>query len=193
LLRNADLSRLDPYSITIPDSSWGDCDDQRSTGCYLVPFQGGLVAYSSFIPTPITLSFAKAKINAMTFGSMASTFLRQVICDVLYNDPNHPFSVLMLTDSASGIFITQHDRNTKRTHHLECPWIYVRQAQLSSHLDMQFQPGDAFNLADLCTKNGVSPSSTYQHSVIEAHVFDSAILPSAPPRSESKGGVGIPM
>jgi hypothetical protein len=191
LLRNADLSRLDPFFITITDSSWGDCDDQRSTGCYLVLFQGGLVDYSSFVPTPITLSSAEAEINAMTVGSMASSFLRQVISDVLYNDPTHPFSVPMLTDSASGIFITQNDRDTKRTRHIERRWLYVRQERFSGHIDMHFLPGDAFNLADLGTKNVASPSAAYKLSVLEAPVSDSPILPSAPPRSESKGGVGI--
>jgi hypothetical protein len=129
----------------------------------------------------------------MTIDSMASSFLHQVICDVLYNDPNHQFSVPMFTDSAYGIFITQNDRNTKRTHHIECRWLSVCQAPFSSHLDMHFLPGDAFNLADLCTKDGASPSSAHKLSVIEAPVSDSPILPSAPPRSESKGGVGIPM
>jgi hypothetical protein len=193
LLRNADLSRLDPYFITITDSSWSDCDDQHSTGCYLVPFQGGLVDYSSFVPTLITLSSAETEINAMTVGSMASSFLRQVICDVLYNDPKHPFSVPIITDSASGICITQNDRDTKRTRHIEHRWLYVRQDQFSGHIDMHFLPGDTFNLADLGTKNVASPSAAYKLSVVEAPVSDSAILPSAPPRSESKGGVGITM
>jgi hypothetical protein len=193
LLRNADLTQLDPFFITITDSSWGDCDNQRSTGCYLVLFQGGLVDYSSFVPTPITLSSAEAEINAMTVGSMASSFLRQVICDVLYNDPTHPFSVPMLTDSASGIFITQNDRDTKRTRHIERRWLYVRQERFSGHLNMHFLPGDAYNLADLGTKNVASPSASYKLSVLEAPVSDSPILPSAPPRSESKGGVGITM
>jgi hypothetical protein len=193
LLRSANLSRLDPFFITITDSSWGDCDNQRSTGCYLVLFQGGLVDYSSFVPTPITLSSAEAEINAMTVGSMAASFLRQVICDILYNDPAHPFSVPMLTDSASGIFITQNDRDTKRTRHIERRWLYVRQERFSAHLDMDFLPGDTYNLADLGTKNVPSPSAGYKLSVIEAPVSDSAILSSAPPRSESKGGVGITM
>ena len=139
----------------------GDCDDQRSAGCYLVLFQGGLVVYSSFVPTPITLSSAEAEINAMTVGSMASSFLRQVISDVLYNDSAHPFSVPMLTDSASGIFITQNDRDTKRTRHIERRWLYVRQERFSGHLNMHFLPGDAYNLADLGTKNVASPSASY--------------------------------
>ena len=189
LLHKANLSHLDPFFLMITDSSWGDCDDGRSTGCYAALFQGGLVDHSSFVPTPITLSSAEAEINAMTVGTMSASFLRQVIMDVLYNDSSKPFSVPMLTDSQSGIFITQNERDTKRTRHIERRWLYVRQERQCGHIVLYFLPGDEFNVADLGTKNVPAKSATYKLTIIEAPVSDSPIQATSPSYIESKEGV----
>ena len=177
LLKDAGLSNIDPSFLTITDSSWGDCDDRRSTGCYLVLLQGGLVDFSSFVPTPITMSSAEAEINAMTVGAMATNFLRQVICDVLYNDPSRPLTVPLLTDSSSGIFITQNDRDTRRTRHIERRWLYIRTSRMNGNIQVFHLPGDTYNLADPGTKNLSSKSASYKLSILEVPVQDSPIHP----------------
>ena len=194
LLHKADLSHIDPFFLTMTDSSWGDCDLQRSTGCYIVFLQGGVIDFSSFVPKPITLSSAEAEINAMTVGAMATAFLRQVVCFILYANTDRPFTVPLLTDSQSGIFITQNERDTSRTRHIERRWLYVRQERQSSNILVLHLNGDAHNIADLGTKNVSSntPSSTYKLSIVEAPVSDSPILHSSLTSSELKGGVGNP-
>ena len=175
LLKEAELSQLDPTFLTITDSAWGDCDDRKSTGCYMIFFQGGLVDFSSLVPTPITMPSAEAEINMMTVGAMATNYLRQVLCDVLHDNPEHLLTVPILTDSKSGIFITQNDRDTNRTRHIQRRWLYVRQCRQSGHISCHFLPGDQFNLADLGTKNCSSTSSAYKLSILEAPVSDSPI------------------
>ena len=55
LLKEAEVPQLDPTFLTITDSAWGACDDRKSTGCNMIFFQGGLVDFSSLVPTPITM------------------------------------------------------------------------------------------------------------------------------------------
>jgi hypothetical protein len=172
---------VDPSFICITDSSWGDCDDRKSTGCYIILVQGGIVDHSSFVPNPITLSSAEAEINAMTIGAMATNYIRQVYCHVMFNDPSRPFTVPMFTDSSSGIFITQNERDTKRTRHIERRWLFIRSCRKNGYIAMYFIPGDKYNISDLGTKNCSSPGSSYKLSIIEVPVSDSAIQTSSGP------------
>ena len=177
LLKEANLTDIEPSSLlSICDSAWGDCDDQRSTGCYLTMFQGGLVNYSSFVPSPISLSSAEAEINAMTVCCMATNYLRQVTCDVLFESPERPLTIPILTDSASGIFITQNERDTNRTRHIERRWMFTRACRLNGWVSIHHLSGDKHNIADLGTKNLPTTSNLYKLSIIEAPVSDYPIL-----------------
>jgi hypothetical protein len=62
-LREADLGTIDPFLIWFTDSSFANCDQQRSTGCYAGMFQGGLIDASSFVPDPVTLLVAETEVN----------------------------------------------------------------------------------------------------------------------------------
>ena len=61
-----DHSNLDLLLSAFSDLSWGDFDEQLSTGGYMIAFNGSLVDFSSFIPGLITLSSAEAKLNALS-------------------------------------------------------------------------------------------------------------------------------
>jgi len=119
LLKSAGLSDLNPLFLAFSDSSWGDTDDRRSTGCYQVFFQGGIIAHSTFVPTPIAMSSAEAEIYAMTVTAMILSHLRQIFCDTFFDDSDHPYTVPLLTDSSSGIFITKNNKDNSRTKHIE--------------------------------------------------------------------------
>ena len=88
LLATAQVTLHDNTMVTMCDSSWGDCADHKSTGSYLVFFQGGVIDHSSFVPNMVALSSAKAEICAMTIAGMATNYFRQVLCDVLYDSPS---------------------------------------------------------------------------------------------------------
>ena len=61
------------------DSSWGDYDDQLSTGGYLVMFNGSLIDFSSFIPGLVTMSSAEAELNALAVATAAAMHIRMVV------------------------------------------------------------------------------------------------------------------
>jgi hypothetical protein len=53
MLQEAGHTTVDPCFIWFCDSSFGDCDAARSTGCHVGLLQGGLIDFSSFVPNPI--------------------------------------------------------------------------------------------------------------------------------------------
>ena len=47
------------------DSSWQDCTDTgRSTGAYIIFYQGGPIDHGSHVPGPVTQSSAESEYNA---------------------------------------------------------------------------------------------------------------------------------
>ncbi|MGH7954479.1 MAG: hypothetical protein ACREOZ_00810, partial [Gloeomargaritales cyanobacterium] len=72
LLRDHEIpSQRDLYSFS--DSSWQDCPDSgRSTGSYIIFYQGGVVDHSSFVPDPVALSSGEAEYNAACVTCMAT-------------------------------------------------------------------------------------------------------------------------
>ena len=76
------------------DSSWQDCpDDGRSTGCFLLYFKGGIINAASFIPTPVALSSAEAKYNALAHSFQAVTNSRQIVNELYGYDADRPLSI----------------------------------------------------------------------------------------------------
>ncbi len=75
-------------SITKPffgfsDSSWNnDVDHGRSTGCFIIPYMGGVVDHSSNLPEPVALSFAEAEHNIGRIAFMAASHLRMFLADL---------------------------------------------------------------------------------------------------------------
>ena len=175
LLQNAHLQEINPILVAFSDSSWGDTEDRRSTGCYLVFFQGGIIAHSTFVPSPIAMSSAEAEIYAMTVTAMILSHLRQVFCDTFFDDSDHPYTVPLITDSSSGIFITKNNRDNNRTKHIERKWLYIRTQQQNASIAPYHVDGDKYNLSDIGTKNKSSPAEAYKISVCEAPVSDAPI------------------
>ncbi len=65
--------------VMFADSAWQDCPDtSRSTGCYLIFCQGGIVDSASFVPDPIALSSAEAEYQIAAFGVSGCEHTRQV-------------------------------------------------------------------------------------------------------------------
>ena len=59
--------------FTFTDSSWDDdIDTSRSTGGYLILYQGGVIDHSSNMPIPVALSSAEAEYNQCCLACMAT-------------------------------------------------------------------------------------------------------------------------
>jgi hypothetical protein len=119
LLQSANLQNLDPSFIWFSDSSFGDCDDMRSTGCSLGLLQGGVVDASSFVPDLVALSTAESENNAMCVAAMKAAHVRMIVMELRFQDAGRPYTVPLLVDSSAANAMTANAKDTKRTRHIE--------------------------------------------------------------------------
>ena len=167
LIKEAKLE-IDPSFLAFSDSSWGDCDDQHSTGCYAIFLQGGLVDASSFVPNIVTNSSAEAETNASCVATMAINHIRQIVMEIRTGNSSAQYTVPLLTDSTACQAITRNDKDTRRTRHIERRWLYTRMARQRGDIALHHVDGDKHQIADLGTKNVATSQSAYKLSVVEA-------------------------
>ena len=64
LLRQANIKTKN-HLMDFSDSSWKDCPDTgRSTGAYIIFYQGGPIDHGTHVPVPIAQSSAESECNA---------------------------------------------------------------------------------------------------------------------------------
>jgi hypothetical protein len=138
--------------VMFTDSSWQDCPDtSRSTGCYLVYCQGGLVDGASFVPDPIALSSAEAEYQVAAFGVSGCEHTRQLFQELHGLDPDTPLTIPILTDSQSAMAMASSDRDTRRTRHIRRRYHYVRfQIARGAHIILKID--GTLNISDIGTK-----------------------------------------
>ena len=169
LLKEAGHGDLDPTFVYFTDSAFGDCDDARSTGCYLGLFQGGLIDFSSSVPLLIAHSAAEAETTYASVTCVATALTRRAYMAIVCGDEDRAFSVPILTDSKATIDIARNDRGTARTKHMARRELYVRQCFRLGSIRLLHVAGDQFQLSDIGTKGDIVPADfEYKLSVIEA-------------------------
>ena len=73
--------------MAFSDYSWQDCPDtRRSTGAYIIFYQGGQIYHGTHVPGPVAQSSAKSEYNAACTVGMALAHFRMLIHDFLSND-----------------------------------------------------------------------------------------------------------
>jgi Reverse transcriptase (RNA-dependent DNA polymerase) len=142
---------VDPSIVYFTDSSHADCDQQRSTGCFLRLIQGGLVEFSSFVPNPIPGSSAESESNALCAGALSAQHIKQAYCDIVFNDDDRPLTIPVLIDSSAAEAISQDQAHRASLANSQTP--YVKEV-LSQFIDLH-------NLADI----GILEFPVTDHSI----------------------------
>ena len=167
LLREAGLGKIDPTYVAFTDSSFADCDNQKSTGCYIILYQGGAIAYESIVPPVIAMSSCQSETNMCTCTVMGSRPITMTIQELEHGNATRPFTLPILTDSSSAKAVTDSDAPTKRTRHMERRFLYCRLARQLGickyiHISNQFM------VADIGTKVLNTEELNYPCSIVEA-------------------------
>ncbi len=138
--------------VMFTDSSWQDCPDaSRSTGCYLIFCQGGIVDSASFVPDPIALSSAEAEYQIAAFGISGCEHTRQVFQEMHGLDADTALTIPILTDSQSAMAMASSDHDTRRTRHIRRRYHYVR-IQISNSAHIILKIDGTLNISDIGTK-----------------------------------------
>jgi len=135
------------------DSSWQDCvDTGRSTGGYLIFYQGGVIDASSNMPDPIAMSSAESEYNQACVGAMAVSHVRQLMLEARGLDPDTKYAVPLLIDNTAAIAIGSNFRDTQHTRHILRRFHYVRWQKSAGFLFFIYVNTDLM-VCDPMTKN----------------------------------------
>ena len=115
------------------NSSWQNCPDTgQSMGSYVLFCQGGAVDYSTYVPTPVSMSSAKAECNSGAVAGMAMSHIRMLQnkmngeeAAILYNCP-----VIMYCDNASAVTVVNSDKDIQSLHHCKRRLLYMCRLRL---------------------------------------------------------------
>ena len=135
------------------DSSWGDYDDQPSTGGYMVLFNVSLVDFSSFIPGLVTIPSSEEEQNALAVATAAAIHIGMIMMWFFHGDIVLQYTVPIFCENAATVIITTNERPSCRTPQIERRWLYPRHMYAVGYASYNHVNGDAFMLADLFTKN----------------------------------------
>ena len=88
ILRQAKIKTRN-NSMAFSDSSWQDCPDTgRSTGAYIIYYQGGPIDHGTNVPGPVAQSSAESEYNAACTAVMALAHFRMLVHELLNEDPD---------------------------------------------------------------------------------------------------------
>ena len=151
-----------PDLLTFIDSSWQDCPDtSRSTGAYVIYYQGGVDDCASVVPDPVAMSSAEAEYNIAAIGTMTTTPCCQMILEMRNQDPDIPYTTPIFCDSTSAMAMLDSFRDTKRTRHILRRYHYVRYQVDGGWCSLHWVPTD-LQLADALSKALAPTAATYQ-------------------------------
>ena len=88
LLRQANIKTKN-HLIAFYYSSWQDCPDTgRSTGAYIIFYQGGPIDHGKHVPGPVPQSSAESEYNAACTAGIDLAHFRMFIHELLNKDPD---------------------------------------------------------------------------------------------------------
>ena len=79
MLRQA-IIKTENQLMSFSDSSWQDCTDTgRSTGAYIILYQGGPIDHGTHVPVPVAQSSAESEYNIACTAVIVLAHLRVLI------------------------------------------------------------------------------------------------------------------
>ena len=120
LLRQSSIKNKN-HLMAFYDSSWKDFPDTgRSTGEYIIFYQGGPIDHGTHVTGPVAQSSAESEYNAAYTAGMALAHLRMLIHKLLNNDPDivPEEAPLIFLYSKSAMCMANNSKDTKHTRHI---------------------------------------------------------------------------
>ena len=144
------------------DSSWQDCPDTgRSTGSYIILYQGGPIEHVTHVPGPVDQSSAESEYNAACTAGMALAHFRMLIHELLNKDPSivPEEAPLIILDSKYAVWMAKNGKDTKHTRQISSRMHFVRNGEKWKMHNISWCEG-GLQLADIGTKNVSEPDIT---------------------------------
>ena len=143
-------------------SSWQDCPDTgRSTGAYIIFYQGGPIDHGTHVPGPVAKSSTESEYNAECTTGMDLAHFRMLVHELLNEDPDMfpKEAPLIVLDSKSAMYIAKNGRDTKHTRHIARRMHSVRIGDKCKMHKIEWCEGGMY-LAYIGTRNVSEPDLT---------------------------------
>ena len=131
ILRQANIKTKN-HLMDFSDSSWKDCPyTGRSTGAYIIFYQGGPIDHGTHVPGPVAQSSAESEYNVACTSGMDLAHLRMLIHVLLNKDPHiiPEEAPLIVLDIKSAMCMAKNDRDNKHTRHIARRMHFVRDGE----------------------------------------------------------------
>ena len=135
-------------------SSWKDCPNTgRSTGSYIIFYQGGPIYHGTHVPGPVSQSSAESEDNAEFTAGMALAHFMMFIHELLNKDPDivPEESPLIVLYSKSAMCMANNSKDTKHTRHIARRMNLVRNGEKCKMHNI-YWCGGGLKLSDIATK-----------------------------------------
>ena len=156
----SDLSRQDIINtenqfMAFYDSSWQDCPETgRSTGAYIIFYQGGTIDHGTNVPGPFSQSKAESEYNTACNTGMDLAHFRILIHEFLRKDPDivpEEDSKIIL-DIKSAVCMAKNGKYTKNTRNISRRVQFVRNVDKRKMHKIEWCEG-GLQLENIATKN----------------------------------------
>jgi hypothetical protein len=140
--------------FTFTDSSWDDdFDTSRSTGGYLIFYQGGVVDHSSNMPIPVAMSSAEAEYNQACLACMATGNLHMTLNHIeeIQEGSKQDLPVDIFMDNKSAVDMSVTFKDTKNARHIRRRFHFVKQGTEQNWHKLTWI-SNQFMVADVTTK-----------------------------------------
>ena len=144
------------------DSNWQDCPDTgRSTGAYIILYQGVPIDHGTHVPVPVAQSNVESEYNAEFAAGMALAHFRILIHELLNK---YPYIVpqedpLIVLDSKYAMCMANNFKDVKHTRHISRRMHFVRNGEKCKMHKIDWCEG-GLQLAEIGTKNVSEPDLT---------------------------------
>ena len=173
LLRQANIktkNHLMDFSV----SSWQDFPDTgRSTGAYIIFYQGVPIDHGTHVPGPVAQSSAEIEYNSACTAGMALTHFRMLVHELLNEDTDMvpEEAPLIVLDSKSDMCMAKNGKDTKHTRHIARRMNFVRNGEKCKMQKIDWCEGD-LQLSDIGTKNLSEPDLTPRMKYIMVRIYN---------------------
>ena len=148
--------------MAFSDSSWQDCPDTgRSTGAYIIFYQGGPIYYGTHVPGPVEQPSAESEYNSACTAGMALAHFRMLINELFNEDPDMvpKEAPLIVLYRKSAMCMAKNGKDTKHTRHIARRMHFVRNGEKCKMQKIDCCEG-GLQLSDIGTKNVSEPDLT---------------------------------
>ena len=150
------------HLMDFSDSSWQDFPDTgRSTGEYIIFYQGVLIDHGTNVPGPVAQSSAESEYNASCTAGIDLAHFMMLIHELLNKDPYivPDEAPLIVLDSKSAMCMAKNGKYTKHTRYISRRMNFVTNGEKFKMHKIDWCEG-GLQLADIGTKNVNEPDLT---------------------------------